>query len=69
MNEKKRVGEFHQFFGRWRKSHYSYDTGACCEVLNLESGESYFRDSQNPEDARLQFGNYEWATFLTAAKD
>ncbi|MDE3725103.1 MULTISPECIES: DUF397 domain-containing protein [Nocardiopsis] len=56
------------FFGRWRKSRYSYDVGACCEVLNLESGESYFRDSVNPDLARLGFKNDEWSTFLATAK-
>jgi len=56
------------FFGQWRTSRYSYDVGACCEVLNLTSGESYFRDSVNPELAQLGFQNYEWTTFLTASK-
>ena len=61
-------GKTSEFFGRWRKSHYSYDIGACCEVLNLTSGESYFRDSVNPELTQLGFQNYEWTTFLTTSK-
>ncbi|MEU0490919.1 DUF397 domain-containing protein [Nocardiopsis changdeensis] len=56
------------FFGQWRKSRYSYDVGACCEVLNLESGESHFRDSVNPDLTRLGFKNDEWTTFLATAK-
>lgn len=63
-----RVEESSEFFGRWRKSHYSYDTGACCEVLNLTTGLSFLRDSQNPNEAQLAFGNLEWSTFLTVAK-
>ncbi|WP_179823880.1 DUF397 domain-containing protein [Nocardiopsis aegyptia] len=63
-----RAGESSAFFGRWRTSHYSYETGACCEVLNLTTGESWFRDSQNPEAARLRFDNFEWTTFLTLSK-
>jgi hypothetical protein len=64
-----RTGESLPFFGQWRKSHYSYETGACCEVLNMTSGESWFRDSQNPDAARLRFDNFEWTTFLTVSKD
>lgn len=63
-----RAGESQAFFGRWRKSHYSYDIGACCEVLNLMSGESFFRDSVHPEDAQLRFDNREWSTFLAVSK-
>ena len=61
-------GESQAFFGRWRKSHYSYDIGTCCEVLNLTSGESFFRDSVHPEDAQLRFDNREWSTFLAVSK-
>ncbi|MBR8744508.1 DUF397 domain-containing protein [Nocardiopsis sp. MG754419] len=56
------------FFGRWRKSPYSYDIGTCCEVLNLTTGESFFRDSVHPDDARLRFENREWMTFLAVSK-
>jgi len=63
-----RAAESQAFFGQWRKSHYSYDIGACCEVLNLTSGESYFRDSVHPEDAQLRFENREWMTFLAVSK-
>ncbi|WP_017587832.1 DUF397 domain-containing protein [Nocardiopsis ganjiahuensis] len=63
-----RAGESQAFFGRWRKSQYSYDIGACCEVLNLTSGESFFRDSVHPEDAQLRFDNREWSTFLAVSK-
>ena len=63
-----RTGESQAFFGRWRKSHYSYDIGTCCEVLNLTSGESFFRDSVHPEDAQLKFDSREWTTFLTLSK-
>ena len=63
-----RSGDSQAFFGRWRKSHYSYDIGTCCEVLNLTTGESFFRDSVHPDDARLKFENREWMTFLAVSK-
>lgn len=63
-----RTEDTHDFFGRWRKSPYSYDIGTCCEVLNLTNGESYFRDSVHPDDARLKFENREWTTFLAVSK-
>lgn len=62
------AGESQSFFGRWRKSQYSYDIGTCCEVLNLTSGESFFRDSVHPEEAQLRFDNCEWTSFLTLSK-
>ncbi|SIO86880.1 DUF397 domain-containing protein [Nocardiopsis sp. JB363] len=63
------TGNSQDFFGQWRKSRYSYDIGACCEVLNLTSGESFFRDSVHPEDAQLKFENREWMTFLAVSKE
>lgn len=62
------AGESQAFFGQWRKSHYSYDIGACCEVLNLTSGDSFLRDSVHPDEAQLKFGQREWMTFLAVSK-
>lgn len=46
----------------WRKSSYSNEQGACCEVASLDGGRAV-RDSKNPTGAALTFTATEWAAF------
>lgn len=54
-------------FGQWRKSSYSYDIGACVEVLDTYAA-ALIRDTENREAGHLPFNRREWAGFLAAIR-